>query len=274
MPELPEVETVVRELKGSIEHKTIRSCKILRDSYLRGGNPSEFVKRVTGRIIKSVKRRGKYILWDLGDGGVMSHLGMTGKYIRIEKDSEYPKHTVAAFGFDDFEVIFNDVRRFGRLKLFELDNLPEEVRKLGAEPFSDGFTTKYLHDKFQNRKRAVKEVLLDQAIIAGLGNIYVSEILFRARIHPLKQAGKISRKKLAEVVKHTREILTKAIEHNGTTISDYKRVDEKSGEFQNFLAVYGKQGDACKNCGTEIEKVVIGGRSSFYCRKCQKGAGT
>jgi len=271
MPELPEVETVVRELKSSIEHKTIRSCAILRDSYLRGGNPDEFVKRVNGRTIASVSRRGKYILWDLGDGGVMSHLGMTGKYIRVDKGAEYPKHTVAVFGFDDFEMILNDVRRFGRLKFFEFDDFPDKVSKLGVEPFSDEFTAKYLFENFKNRQRAVKEVLLDQVIIAGLGNIYVSEILFRSKIHPLKQAGKISRKKLAEVVKHTREILTEAIAHNGTTISDYKRVDEKSGEFQNFLAVYGRAGEDCKNCGTEIEKVIIGGRSSFFCGKCQKG---
>ncbi len=270
MPELPEVETVVRELKGSIEHKTIRSCAILRDSYLRGGDAGEFVKRVSGRKIESVTRRGKYILWDLGDGGVMSHLGMTGKYIRAEMGSDYPKHTVAVFGFGGFEMILNDVRRFGRLKFFELDTLPEEVLKLGVEPFSDEFTAKYLFDRFKNRKRAVKEVLLDQAILAGLGNIYVSEILFRAKIHPLKPAGKISRKKLADIAKHTREILTEAIRHNGTTISDYKRVDDKSGEFQNFLAVYGKEGEECRNCGTEIEKVIIGGRSSFFCGKCQK----
>ena len=269
MPELPEVETVVRELKSSIESKKIESCRILRESYLRGGNAEEFERRVTGKTIISVTRRGKYILWDMGDCGVMSHLGMTGKYIRTPKNEEPPKHTVAVFQFGAFDVILNDVRRFGRLKLFEPGELPEEIARLGAEPFSDDFTTDYLKAKFRGRKRAVKEVLLDQHLIAGLGNIYVSEILFPARIHPLKPAGKINRKKLSAIVTRTREILTQAIEHNGTTISDYQRVDEKSGKFQNFLAVYGKTGEPCRNCGTEIEKVVIGGRSSFYCKKCQ-----
>ena len=270
MPELPEVETVVKELKGSIEKRKIESCAILRDSYLRGGDPGEFIERVTGRTIESISRRGKYILWYVGDGGVMSHLGMTGKYIRVEAGSEYPKHTVAVFGFDGFEMILNDVRRFGRLKYFKNGSLPDEVTKLGPEPFSDDFTAKYLSGKFKNRTRAVKETLLDQTILAGLGNIYVSEILFRAKVHPSKEAGKIGRKKLGDIVQHTRGLLTEAIEHNGTTISDYRRVDEKSGEFQNFLQVYGREGEACRNCGREVEKVVIGGRSSFYCRKCQK----
>ncbi|NQS97156.1 MAG: bifunctional DNA-formamidopyrimidine glycosylase/DNA-(apurinic or apyrimidinic site) lyase [candidate division Zixibacteria bacterium] len=269
MPELPEVETIVRQLRPLIRGEIIRACIIFQPSYLRGGDPAEFIDAVIGREVGSVNRRGKYILWQLDIGIVLSHLGMTGKYIIRDAGSEVPKHSVASFGFDGFNLILDDTRRFGRLRLYPVLNGIPEIESLGIEPLSESFTPEYLTGKFKGRKRSIKELILDQSIIAGLGNIYASEILFQARIHPLKPGGEISLEQLNELISSTKEILTQAIEKSGATISDYKRVDEKSGEFQNFLKVYGKTAVACPSCDSEIERIVIGGRSSFFCPKCQ-----
>ena len=269
MPELPEVETVTLELRESVEGLVLENCEIFRESYLRGQDISEFVKGVTGKRVLTISRRGKYIIWTLDKGMVMSHLGMTGKYMKLQVEEEIPKHTPALFRFAGIRLILNDVRRFGRINYYGEGLVPEQLTRLGIEPLSEDFTAGYLAEAFAGRKRSVKDLLMDQHIIAGLGNIYVSEILFRAGINPLTKGKEVQPVRIEWLVKETGEVLHSAIKHNGTTISDYKRVDAKSGEFQNFLKVYGKNGEPCPNCGTAIEKVVVGGRSSFFCGKCQ-----
>lgn len=270
MPELPEVETICRELRDTIVGSEILRCEIFRAGYLRGESPDEFRKDVSGDIVLSVNRRGKYILWDLGAGTILSHLGMTGKFMLLEDGKEAPKHAVARFDFDDITLLMEDVRRFGRLNFYPRGSPAPEIKSLGPEPLSDDFTAGYLSRIFAGRERAVKDLLIDQRIIAGLGNIYASEILFHARIHPLTSGGSLSLYKLRKIVIITGEILELAIENAGTTISDYKRVDDKSGGFQHFLRVYGKNGDECHRCKSEIQRIIIGGRSSFFCPKCQK----
>ena len=270
MPELPEVETTCRELRSTVEGKTITDCKILRPDYLRGGDSGFFVQNVSGKRIESISRRGKFIIWDLIGAKIVSHLGMTGKYIVNDDSQEIPKHTVALFEFENSKLLLNDVRRCGRLNMFmEGESIPV-LEKLGVEPLSDNLTLKYISTIFKYIKRPVKDLLLDQSLIAGIGNIYASEILYKARIHPTAPGRKLSRVKLSRLIDSTKEILETAIENAGTTISDYRRVDDKTGNFQNFLKVYGKEGGFCEACKTEIVKIISGGRSTFYCPRCQK----
>ena len=269
MPELPEVETIVCDLRKVITGKTIIRCEILQPSYIRNCSPEELNKAISGAEILAVKRRGKYIICELPNGILLSHLGMTGKFIIAELDNPPPKHTVAVFFFPGFNILLHDVRRFGKLEFYKKGAEIDKLSKLGPEPLGDNFSPQYLAEKFSSRQRAVKELIMDQSIIAGLGNIYASEILFRAKIHPLKPGKELSLKKLALLVQVTKKILSLAIEKAGATISDYKRVDDKNGEFQNLLKVYGRAGEPCLVCASEIERVVKGGRSSFYCPNCQ-----
>jgi len=271
MPELPEVETIVRELRREITGKRINHCLVPRASYLRGQEAGFFIDAVTGKSIKSIYRRGKYMIWRFDEGGgVLSHLGMTGKYAKIKPEEDSPKHMAARFGFDGFDLILDDARRFGRLLYFIEESEVKPLQAMGMEPFSEAFKAEYILKQFQSRKRAVKELLLDQSLIAGLGNIYASEILFRAGIHPMKAGNAVTMQDANRLIFHTRKVLEAAITHNGTTISDYQQVDGKPGNFQDLLLVYGREGDACPKCGSLIKRLVSGGRSSYYCEKCQK----
>ena len=270
MPELPEVETICRELRKTIQGHTIIECEIFRPDYLRGGDSDQFIQSASGRRIESVDRRGKYIIWEIGVGRIVSHLGMTGKYIVQDESVKIPKHTVARFKFRDKSLLLNDVRRFGRLNLYLNGETIPALESLGVEPFSENFDLKYISTIFKDRKRPVKELLLDQSIIAGIGNIYASEILYRAKIHPLSSGSHLSKAKLKRLIESTKNILELAVDNAGTTISDYRRVDEKTGNFQNLLKVYGKEGCSCEFCQNEIKKIVFGGRSAFFCSGCQK----
>jgi len=270
MPELPEVETIYRDLEQTIAGQLLKECRILRPDYIRNTDADVFIENIVGQILESLQRRGKYILMNFGSGIILAHLGMTGKFITANGLHPLPKHAVAVFQFDNAIVLMEDIRRFGRLNYYrDKVNIPE-LESLGVEPLSTKLTVQYLLDKFRNRTRSIKELLLDQGIIAGLGNIYVSEILFRSRIHPLTPGGKLSSRKIDGLVQNTKDVLIEAIKNAGTTISDYRRVDDKSGGFQDFLKVYGKEGDSCPVCSRKIERITFGGRSSFFCPKCQK----
>jgi formamidopyrimidine-DNA glycosylase len=269
MPELPEVETIVRELRPLLTERKIESCSILMDTYLETDTPEEFIGQIEGRAILSVERRGKYILWKLPHGTIVSHLGMTGKYMRLEKNDIIPKHTIAIFRFDNFNLILNDMRRFGLLLFAPAGSVPEPIASLGPEPFSDELNPEYLTEMFKVRSRPIKEILMDQGIIAGLGNIYACEVLFRMKIHPLLPGSQFPTERLPQLITVIREILNEAIQHSGTTISNYKRVDDKSGEYQDMLMVYGREGEPCRVCGIPIARETSNGRSAFYCPSCQ-----
>jgi formamidopyrimidine-DNA glycosylase len=243
--------------------------RILRSDYLRGQTPKKFVSSVEGKTIERITRRGKYLLWIFQDAVMLSHLGMTGKYIVQTNAEDIPKHTVAIFNFESAVLIFQDVRRFGRLYYYRQGEVIPEIANLGPEPFSPEFKASRLSKLFAHRKRAIKELLLDQSIVAGIGNIYASEILFQAKIHPAKAGQDLNLKELRRIVIVTREILNTAITKAGTTISDYRRIDNKSGEFQHFLKVYGREGFPCLQCNTVIVRIRQSNRSSFYCPQCQ-----
>lgn len=269
MPELPEVETIAHQLREYVRGAVINHVELYREDYLRGQAKEDFIKGVEGRSLKNIFRRGKFLIFHLDDGFILAHLGMTGKFIAADPRSQPPKHTIARFSMQSTGLLLVDPRRFGRLNYYQEDEIPPTLQNLGIEPLSPEFTPEYLYERFKSRLRPVKELLLDQNIIAGLGNIYVNEILFRAGVHPSIKGGDVSAQKLYQIAEYTKIVLNEAIENNGTTISDYRNVDDKSGGFQDFLQVYGKAGEKCPKCGSTIERMVSGGRSSFFCPECQ-----
>jgi len=264
MPELPEVQTVVNDLCKIIIGKEIIQIEEFYPNTLRiTCEESNYCS-----VVSAVERRGKYILILLENNyAIIVHLRMTGKLIYEENDQELLKHERARIYFnDDTYLRFDDVRTFGTIDCLNQNEFPQYFAKLGIEPLSDEFNYQYLKDKMKTINSPVKSFLLDQSKIAGLGNIYVCEALFRAKIYPLTAAKNVKLNQIKKLVQEIRSVLIQAIECNGTTISDYRRVDDKTGTFQNFLQVYGK--NVCTK-GHKIEKVKIGGRSTYYCPVCQ-----
>lgn len=266
MPELPEVETIVRQLRRQVTGKTVAAVRILWPRSLEGSK-KEFSRRVRGMTIAAVSRRGKYIGVEGGDGTFFTvHLRMTGKLVGALSAGDR-KHLRAQFDFTDATKLhFVDARKFGRLRLWPCrgDSCPG----LGPEPLRPAAVRSALC-KLKTR-RPIKSVLLDQAVLAGIGNIYADEALFLAGMHPLTPAASLSaaqQKRLASVIP---QVLRLAIQRRGTTLRDYRTVADESGENQEHLNVYGRAGQPCFTCGTVIERIRINGRSSHFCPKCQK----
>jgi len=266
MPELPEVQTVIDGLNQIIINQTIRKIKILR----KGITSCNF-SQILGEKFLKLERRGKYIIFHLSSELVIiGHLKMTGKFVVTSKYVKYHPHDrVIFFLGDQSKLIFNDVRCFGHLELIGSADLLEKFKKMGPEPWDSKYNSQYLQKKLENRKIPIKTLLLDQNLVAGIGNIYASEILFEAGIHPEKPGHSLMVSEFNQIIESTRRILNLALKYNGTTISDFRRVDEKTGEFQNFLKVYGRQGLACRICGEKIQKIKQNQRSTFLCSSCQ-----
>ena len=264
MPELPEVQTIINGLTQKVLGKEIKKIIELRLGTVIWQNP------ITGLgNINSISRRGKYILLQTSnDYKVVIHLRMTGKLIFETDLTKTSDHARAEIIFNDnTKLIFNDVRTFGKIQIFKDNEEIKAFQKLGLEPLSDEFNAGYLKNKLKNRKAPVKNILLDQRVIAGLGNIYVAEILFRSKIDPRIPGNRLKKKQLESIVFETKKVLQEAIKQNGTTISDYRSVEHKTGEFQNFLKVYRKE--YCE-CGHQIKKIKQAGRSTYFCPVCQK----
>ncbi len=264
MPELPEVQTVINGLREKVSGKNIKLIKELRKGTVIWHTEADTIGRIT-----KIDRRGKYIIIHTDmDYKIVIHLRMTGKLI-FETDYKLTaKHTRAEIKFSDqTKLIFNDVRTFGKIEIFLKDQPVKGIENLGVEPLSEEFNFSYLKEKIKNRKAPIKNILLDQSVVAGLGNIYVCEILFRTGISPTREGRKLTGRQIKSIVAETKIVLEEALKNNGTTISDYRNVDDKSGEFQNFLRVYGKE--KC-NCGSDITRIKQAGRSTYYCRQCQR----
>jgi formamidopyrimidine-DNA glycosylase len=275
MPELPEVHTICRGLSEALTGKTIVSLEQRREG-ARLRFPSRFSTRVEGKKIVSVRRRAKFIIMELdGDDAILFHLGMSGRLVLCAKGGAQEKHDHLIFSFNDGLVLkFHDPRRFGICDLVpkkSLDACPH-LKKLGVEPLSQDLSPEWLEEKLRGRKTSIKSALMDQSIIAGLGNIYVCEALYHAGISPLRQAGKCSEKELKKLVKEIKSVLERAIKAGGSTLRDYVRADGKKGLFQLTFAVYGREGEKCPACHSacRIGRVVQSGRSSFYCPNRQK----
>ena len=276
MPELPEVETVRRGLLPMMEGRVIRHADIRR-SGLRFPFPERMGERLTGAQVKALRRRAKYILADLSTGETLIiHLGMSG-HMLISEDShgEPQKHDHVIFDMDNgARVTFNDTRRFGLMDLCPTHEVTEHrlLAKIGPEPLGNDFSEPMLIAALKGRNTPIKSALLDQKIVAGLGNIYVCEVLFRAHMNPKRKAGMMSAKRVGGLVQIVREVLKEAIDSGGSSLKDYRQADGELGYFQHAFKVYGREGLACltEGCDGEITRITQSGRSTFYCPQCQR----
>lgn len=273
MPELPEVETVRQSLKLRLIDKKIKSVRVLWDNIIAYPSKEDFIKTITDKTIIDIQRRGKFLMFDLDDYYLLSHLRMEGKYFFKNKEEVIDKHEHIIFDLDDdMELRYKDTRKFGKMYLIsksEINSIGPLVN-LGLEPWDNNLTSDYLLDKYRNKRLPIKSVLLDQSIIVGIGNIYADEILFLCKINPLKKCNLISDKEADDIIKYTREVLEKAIKMGGTTIRTYSSVDGVHGLFQQELLVHGKDKGFCPVCNSKINKIKVGGRGTYYCPICQK----
>ncbi|MGK7945729.1 MAG: DNA-formamidopyrimidine glycosylase [Microcystaceae cyanobacterium] len=281
MPELPEVETVRRGLNQLTVGQTIEGGEVcLSRSLAYPDSESEFWSQIIGLRFLEWRRRGKYLLATLEDqqnqpqGGIGVHLRMTGQLLWLNKDKEPSKHTrVRFFCENQQELRFVDIRTFGKIWWIPPMVSPEKIitglQKLGLEPFSEEFTAEFLKKSFQRRKRAIKTVLLDQDIIAGLGNIYADEALFKSGIRPTAIASQLTLPQLERLRSAIIEVLEQSIEHGGTTFSDFQGVTGINGNYGGIAWVYRRTGQPCRICDTTIERIKLGGRSTHFCPKCQ-----
>ncbi|WP_170474428.1 bifunctional DNA-formamidopyrimidine glycosylase/DNA-(apurinic or apyrimidinic site) lyase [Ruegeria arenilitoris] len=283
MPELPEVETVRRGLTLAMEGVVIQRAEVNRPD-LRWPFPDRMADRLAGQRIDSLRRRSKYILGDLSSGEtLLIHLGMSGR-MTVSGDPlghfvhEHPmpeKHDHVVFHMaNGARVTFNDPRRFGAMDLFPTATAEEHklLSVLGPEPLGNDFHEQHLIDAFKDKNSPVKSALLDQGIVAGLGNIYVCEALYRSGVSPRRKAGQISASRVAALVPVIRQVLQEAIDAGGSSLRDFRQADGELGYFQHSFDVYGREGELCRTagCGSIIKRIIQSGRSSFYCAKCQR----
>ncbi|NVO56862.1 bifunctional DNA-formamidopyrimidine glycosylase/DNA-(apurinic or apyrimidinic site) lyase [Rhodobacteraceae bacterium B1Z28] len=283
MPELPEVETVRRGLSPAMEGVVIEKADVNRPD-LRWPFPDRMAERLIGQRVDRLRRRSKYILADLSSGEtLLIHLGMSGR-MTVSGDPlgqyarEHPmaqKHDHVVFHMaNGARITFNDPRRFGAMDL--LPTVTADAHKLlsvlGPEPLGNDFHEQHLIDAFQGKNTPVKSALLDQGIVAGLGNIYVCEALYRGRVSPRRKAGQISAPRVAALVPIIRQVLREAIEAGGSSLRDFRQADGELGYFQHSFDVYGREGEPCRTqeCDAVITRITQSGRSSFYCTQCQR----
>ncbi len=273
MPELPEVETVRITLKKEILNEKILSIQILNKN-LRYPIECNFSNKVVNQSIKKISRRGKYLILYLTKNIViLLHLGMTG-YFRFCNDENFIKHDHIIFDFKEKKMIYNDVRKFGFIKVYKSENVnhSKHLVNLGLEPLDGKLNKNYLRKSINNSKQSIKAYLMNFKNIVGIGNIYSSEILFDSAIHPCKLSSAISNEEINRLIISIKKILRKAIKLGGTSIKDYKDPMGKIGYFKNQLKVYGRDNKPCVNCKKNviIKKIIIQGRSTFFCEICQK----
>ncbi len=276
MPELPEVETVMQGLMPVMDGQRILRADVRREG-LRWPFPERFAARLTGARVQGMQRRAKYILMTLDRGeSLLVHLGMSGKITIDESGAEPPaKHDHVVLDMENgTRILFNDPRRFGSLDLVPSDN-PEAHRllaSLGPEPLGNRFDAEYFGEQLKRRKTPIKSAMLDQKIVAGLGNIYVCEALWRAGISPLSSSAALNPAHVAALTGHIRDVLREAIKAGGSSLKDYRQANGELGYFQHSFKTYGREGEVCQkpDCGGEITRITQAGRSSFYCPACQK----
>ncbi len=274
MPELPEVETVRRTLAQLVLGKTIEKVRVLWPKMVK--KPAEveqFIDALKGQTIHEISRRGKFLKFILDDYVLVSHLRMEGRYGLYSNDEPYDKHTHVFFTFtDNTELRYKDVRKFGTMHLFKKgeEEMVMPLSQLGPEPFSEEFTEQVLKEGLLKTNRKVKVALLDQKIVVGLGNIYVDEALFRAGIHPEREANSLKPKEIKKLHQEIISTLQEAVNKGGSTIRSYVNTQGEIGMFQLELFVYGRKAEPCKHCNTSLEKIVVGGRGTHFCPKCQR----
>ncbi len=275
MPELPEVEVIRQHLDRELRARTIRRARIRRrDIVLNLPTASALARELEGRRIRRVERRGKNLLFRLDDDHILqAQIRMTGRFAlgRSRPDPTRYKHIVATFELDDGRTLYyDDMRRLGGFRWLQASEWAKRERLLGPEPLAPRFSAARLAASLAGSRTPIKNALLDQRRIAGVGNIYASEALFRARIDPRRPAGSLDRQEIARLHRALRRVLRDALDSAGTTFRDFRAVNGRSGRFQERLAVYGREGTPCRRCGRPVERTVQAGRSSFFCRTCQR----
>jgi len=289
MPELPEVEVVKRSLINKTQNLIVKAVKI-NDGRLRYKIDRNKIKKIIGLKFKKISRRSKYLLFFFNEDIVMLvHLGMTGKFFFInqkktkyktsfyydineEKDKKYDR--IIFDLSNDQKLIYNDIRKFGFIKFIQKVNLDKNshLKHLGPEPLSSKFNIRYFKNYIVGRERNIKNILMDQKFISGLGNIYVNEILFSSGIRPVKKINELTNVEIKKIIKYSKKIISKAIILGGSSIKNFSSSSGKKGSFQQHFSVYGKKGENCPKvkCSGRIKKIVVSNRASFFCNKCQK----
>lgn len=280
MPELPEVETIRSYLDAKLSGLTAERFILKREDIFIIDQDDLKASMLEGRKLLSISRKGKFLRLAFAEGlGLIIHLGMTGKLLYFDKTDEASqliqenKHTHAIFDFGNSLLFFNDVRRFGFMRLYRLNSHASDpyFSRLGPDALNDDLNLDDLYEKkIRHAKLKLKAFLLDQSIISGLGNIYTDEVLFKAGLRPGIRMNRISRKDLARLIPIIKSVIRHAVEEGGTSFRDYRNASNLKGNYQNFLAVYGKAGQSCPICGSELCAERVAGRSSTYCPCCQK----
>lgn len=283
MPELPEVETIVNDLKEVLPGKSVTGIDLFWKKSLNV-TAAVFLNKLKNKKVKTVRRRSKTIVIDFGDLFLLIHLKMTGQLVWQDKNSLFSgghpivgagmdlpnKFTRAIIKFGSQKLYFNDVRKFGWLRLTDKKELADYEAKSGLEPLAKDFSYTKFRVVFQGRKAKIKTALLNQALVAGLGNIYVDESLYLAGIRPLRLISDISETEWKKLYQSIKAVLKKSIKYRGTSFSDYRDAKGRQGSFVKYLQVYGRHGKECFKCGRAIKKIRLGGRGTHYCEHCQK----
>ena len=271
MPELPEVETVVRGLRDDMQGRTFTGATVEWPGELDTLGPEEFADRLVGQRVEGMRRRGKYIIFDLDHDALLVHLKMTGRlYIQDKGEvNEDDRWVRVSFGLDDGRTLqFSDLRKFGRVYL--VGDAEEVVGKLGPEPLEDDFTLDVFRERIAKRHGVIKPLLLNQAFVAGVGNIYADEALWLSQINPHRMADTLADDEVAQLHEAIRAVLQEAIDYEGTTMNWYRKPDGTAGGYQERFKVYGRGDEPCLRCGTAISKVFLAQRGTHFCPQCQK----
>ncbi|WP_270238047.1 DNA-formamidopyrimidine glycosylase [Lactobacillus delbrueckii] len=272
MPEMPEVETVRRTLRPLVVGKTIDHVDIWYDKVITG-DPETFKRELKGKTFTAVDRYAKFLLFRLGDLTVVSHLRMEGKYHLTTWDAPVDKHEHLQFAFTDGSSLrYADVRKFGRLQLVETGTEFQVtgLKNLGVEANSPEFSLDYFEKGLKKRSMNIKSLLMSQTLVAGLGNIYVDEVLWQSRINPLTPANELTKGQVKQLHSAINETIEEATKYGGTTVHSFLNAEGESGHYQEKLKVYGKEGQPCPRCGEDFVKIKISGRGTTYCLHCQK----
>jgi formamidopyrimidine-DNA glycosylase len=272
LPELPEVETIRRDLLPRVVGRTIAEVRVIPGSerLIQAPSPEELCRSLAGRRIENLSRHGKYLFFRLGDGRhLVVHLGMTGALLHRSSDAPRDAYERIIFELDDkSELRYTDLRKFGALSL--VGNLGPLRARLGPDALADGFSAEALRSTIERRRAPIKAVMMDQAAVAGLGNIYSEEALFRARIRPQRAAYRLRKKEVARLHEAIGQVLHEAMGHRGSSFRDYVDADGREGQHQWHVRVYRRTDEPCYTCGRPIKRIVVGGRSTHFCPRCQK----
>ncbi|MBA7637241.1 Formamidopyrimidine-DNA glycosylase [subsurface metagenome] len=272
MPELPEVETIIRDLEKKVKGKKIKEVIIKERKLIKSPPPEKFKKGLQGRKLIAFERRGKFLIISLDSGKkLVIHLKLTGMLIHCPESRPLLNHTRIIFLFPGkTHLRFNDLRKFGELYLVDSEERIKGIKKLGPEPLGKKFSLSLFQEMLSQKKTKIKPLLMDQKFLAGIGNIYASESLYKAKIHPQRAASALTKEEVGKLYKSLREILKEAIKYRGSSVDSYRDVGGKKGDYEACLKVYGRKGKPCYNCGKPVKRIELGGRGTFFCPNCQR----